>query len=225
MKKILSLLMAAAMVMAFATAAGAADYSAMADDLAAIGMFTGTDVGYELDREPTRAEVAVMLVRMLGAEETAKTEFAAQTISHPFTDVADWAAPYVAYLYTNKLSNGVSGTEYGSGQLCSGQMYCTFMLRALGYSDAEGGDFTYAAALDFAEAKGIADKSFVAAFKRDELVAVSYQTLSTAVKDGSQSLLEKLTAAGAIDKTKAAAIDNKLAILKEYEALALKDGS
>ena len=223
MRKLLSLLMAAVMVMAFATAAGAADYGAMADDLAAIGMFTGTDVGYELDREPTRAEVAVMLVRMLGAEETAKAEFAAGTISHPFTDVADWAAPYVAYLYTNKLSNGVSDTEYGSSQLCSGQMYCTFMLRALGYSDAEGGDFTYAAALDYAAEKGIADKAFVETFKRDELVAVSYQTLSTAVKDGSESLLEKLTAAGAIDETKAAAIESKLAILKEYETLALKD--
>ncbi|MPM21661.1 hypothetical protein SDC9_68106 [bioreactor metagenome] len=223
MKKFLSLLMATALVMAFATAAGASDYDAMADDLAAIGMFTGTDVGYELDREPTRAEVAVMLVRMLGAEETAKTQYAANTISHPFTDVADWAAPYVAYLYTNKLSNGVSDTEYGSSQLCSGQMYCTFMLRALGYSDADGGDFSYAAALDYAAEKGITDKAFVATFKRDELVAVSYQTLSTAVKGGSQSLLEKLTAAGAIDETKAAAIESKLAILKEYETLALKD--
>ncbi|HWQ51098.1 MAG TPA: hypothetical protein VN369_04770 [Terriglobales bacterium] len=223
MKKLLSLLMAAVMVMALASVAGAADYGAMADDLAAIGVFTGTDVGYELDREPTRAEVAVMLVRLLGAEETAKADFAAGTISHPFADVADWAAPYVAYLYTNKLTSGVSDAEYGSAQLCSGQMYCTFMLRALGYSDAEGGDFTYAAALDFATEKGLADKAFVADFKRDELVAVSYQALSTPVKGGAQSLLEKLIAAGAIDETKAAAITEKLAILKEYDALAIKD--
>ncbi|HWP79855.1 MAG TPA: hypothetical protein VN446_04360 [Candidatus Acidoferrum sp.] len=223
MKKLLSLLVAAVMVLALGMAAGAADYGAMAGDLAAIGMFTGTDVGYELDREPTRAEVAVMLVRLLGAEETAKADFAAGTISHPFSDVADWAAPHVAYLYTNKLTDGVSDAEYGSALLCSGQMYCTFMLRALGYSDAEGGDFTYAAALDFAAEKGLADKAFVANFKRDELVAVSYQALSTPVKGGAQSLLEKLIAAGAIDGTKAAAITEKLAILKEYDALALKN--
>ncbi len=223
MKKILSLLMAAIMVMAFATAAGASDYSAMADDLAAIGMFKGTGAGYELDREPTRAEVAVMLVRMLGAEGKATAGYADGSLTHPFTDVADWAAPYVAYLYTNKLSNGVSDTEYGSSQLCSGQMYCTFMLRALGYSDADGGDFTYAASLDFAATKGIADKAFVSSFKRDELVAVSYQTLSTTVKGSEQSLLDNLIASGAIDETKAAAIKDKLSIIKEYETLALKD--
>ena len=35
-------------------------------------------------------------------------------------------------------------------------MYTTFLLRALGYSDAKG-DFTYAKALDFGEQVGLVD--------------------------------------------------------------------
>ena len=219
MKKVLSLLLSLAMIVALGTVGLAADYDKLADDLAAIGMFKGTGEGYELDREPTRAEVAVMLVRMLGAEEAAAEGYADETFAHPFEDVAEWAAPYVAYLYTNKLANGISETEFGSADLCSCQMYCTFMLRALGYSDAEDGDFLYTDAVAFAVEKGIANAAFTAKFTRDSLVAVSYQTLLATVKDGEDTLLSKLVADGAIDAEAAAVITSKVDLLKEFLAI------
>lgn len=216
MRRILSLMIATLMILALSVAAGASDYQGLADDLAAIGIFTGTDEGYDLDREPTRAEIAVMLVRMLGVETQAKDGYANGTLTHPFSDVPEWAAPYIAYLYTKGLTSGITDAEFGSDQLCSGQMYCTFMLRALGYSDAESGDFTYVGALAFAQEKSLVISGLVSdSFTRDELVAVSHQTLRTTVKGGEQTLLEKLMAAGSIDKSAASALDGDINTLLE----------
>ena len=54
---------AAAMLTA---SAFAANYTNCADSLHEMGLFQGTQNGYDLDRTPTRAEAAVMLVRLLG---------------------------------------------------------------------------------------------------------------------------------------------------------------
>ena len=50
----------------------AAEDTACAERLEALGLFRGTEAGYELDRAPTRAEAGVMLVRLLGTEEEAQ---------------------------------------------------------------------------------------------------------------------------------------------------------
>ena len=77
MKKTLKCIVAAALCFAcFAMCAFAADSTSLADDLKEIGMFKGTNEGYELDRAPTRVEAAVMLVRMLGKEEAAEDQLA-----------------------------------------------------------------------------------------------------------------------------------------------------
>ncbi len=212
MKKTLKfLVIALALAMSVMITASAASYTSLADDLKDIGMFTGTDVGYELDREPTRAEAAVMLVRMLGEEENAEAALEAGTISCPFTDVPDWADAQIAYLYTNSLANGISETAFGTSTKCSAQMYCTYLLRVLGYSDKDGGDFTYDGALDFAAQIGLADSVLLAGtFTRDSLVAVSYQALATDVKETDGNLLSKLIEDGAIDADAAKSISTKL---------------
>ena len=43
-------------------------YNQSAVKLGDLGLFKGTDNGFELDRRPTRAEAACMLVRFLGKE-------------------------------------------------------------------------------------------------------------------------------------------------------------
>jgi hypothetical protein len=114
-----------------------------------------------------------MLVRLLGAESEAEEQFAGGTISHPFDDVPSWADPHVAWLYSNGLTNGVSDTRYGAADDCSAQMYCAFVLRALGYSDAQDGDFTYSGAEGFAQSLGIYSAALSGeSFLRDD--AVSY---------------------------------------------------
>lgn len=69
-------------------------YEYYANKLKEIGVFKGTDSGFELDREPTRIESAVMFVRLLGAE----LEAMEKKYEHPFTDVPEWATDHVGYL-------------------------------------------------------------------------------------------------------------------------------
>ena len=174
--------------------ASASDYDAVAEDLSEIGMFRGTANGFELDRAPTRSEAAIMLVRLYGAEEEAAAAYEAGEISHPFTDVGETAAPYVAYLYTNGITNGTSATTFGTGA-CTAQNYVVFLLRALGYED--GTDFQYADALTFAQEKGFYNPlMFSGTFLRYDLAAVTYQALGTDLKDGSTYLLKSLIDAG-----------------------------
>ena len=199
---------------ALCVGASASDYDAVAEDLSEIGMFRGTANGFELDRAPTRSEAAIMLVRLYGAEEEAAAAYEAGEISHPFTDVGETAAPYVAYLYTNGITNGTSATTFGTGA-CTAQNYVVFLLRALGYED--GTDFQYADALTFAQEKGFYNPlMFSGTFLRDDLAAVTYQALGTDLKDGSTYLLKSLIDSGAVDAQAAAPMTEKI---EAYRAL------
>ena len=175
----------------------AADFEHCADALKELGLFQGTSQGYELDRAPNRAEAGVMLVRLLGKEAEAQ---AIGEYTAPFTDVKEWAKPYVQYLYDNGLTKGKTETTFGYSDLCTAQQYATFLLRALGYSDAENGDFTYAGALDFAREAGVVDavNCDAANFLRDDVVAMSYTALAAAPKSGETDLLTKLVKEGAV---------------------------
>jgi len=104
------------------------EHTQKADALKAIGLFSGSSKGYELNRAPNRVEAAVMLVRLLGKE----TEVKASVYTHPFIDVPAWANNYVGYMYTNQLSKGVSETEFGADKIVDANSYATLVLLALG---------------------------------------------------------------------------------------------
>ena len=105
MKRTLRILTAALfLTAALCVSASAADFEPVAQELSAIGMFKGTGASFELDRAPTRAEAAIMLVRLYGAEEEAGKDYTDGAITHPFTDVPDFAAPHVAWLYSEGLT-------------------------------------------------------------------------------------------------------------------------
>lgn len=185
--------------------AGAANFDHCADQLKDLGLFQGTEQGYELDRAPTRAEAATMLVRLLGKEDEAKKlEYTA-----PFTDLAGWEKPYVQYLYDNGLTTGATATTFEPEEGCSAQMYTTFLLRALGYSDKADGDFTYAEAVNFGESVGLVDYANCDQdnFLRDHVAAMSLTALNTSVKNDKDTvLLEKLVADGAVASDKASGL-------------------
>ena len=215
MKRKMRMVLASVLAVAsLAMSAGAASYDNCADRLSDLGLFQGTGDGYELDRAPTRAEAATMLVRLLGAEaEAQKLEYTA-----PFTDLSDWQKPYVQYLYDNGLTNGATATTFEPEGACSAQMYTTFLLRALGYSDAAGGDFAYSGAVDFGESIGLVDIANCneTNFLRDHVAAMSLTALNTAVKDDADTkLLEKLVADGAVEQATAA---DMLAFFDNYDA-------
>lgn len=215
MKTKLRIVLASVLVAAgLAVTAGAASYDNCADQLKDLGLFQGTEDGYELDRAPTRGEAATMLVRLLGKEAEAKE----LTYEAPFTDLDDWQKPYVQYLYDNKLTNGATETTFEPEEACSAQMYTTFLLRALGYSDAAENDFTYDAAIDFGETIGLVDYANCneSAFLRDHVAAMSLTALNTDVKGETETkLLEKLVADGAVDEAKA---ESLLAFFDNYDA-------
>ena len=111
MKRFFTLLFTALLLTAaLCVSASASQYDSVAQDLSAIGMFRGTGNGFDLDRAPTRSEAAIMLVRLYGAEDQAKAAYDAGKIQHPFTDVSAYTSPYVAWLYTNGITNGTSAT-------------------------------------------------------------------------------------------------------------------
>ena len=200
---------AAAMLTA---SAFAANYTNCADSLHEMGLFQGTQNGYDLDQTPTRAEAAVMLVRLLGKEADAK----ALTYTAPFTDLKGWEKPYVQYLYENGLANGTSKTTFNPTGKCTAQMYATFLLRALGYSDTA--DFTYANALDTAREQGIYDTGVINTqnFLRDDVAAASYTALSVSPKNSEGTLLDQLVSENAVKESDAKTYQSLFSSYAQY---------
>ncbi len=163
----------------------AAEYSDLADALNKMGLFLGSGRGYELDRVSRRDEGLVMLLRLLGLEADA---LALTEVSHPFTDVAAWANGHVSYAYGHGLTNGTSATEYSSMMLLEPEQYMTFLLRALGYSDAgDAPDFHYTTAIDAAVSFGVISEAEAQMLTstplfRDKMVYISYYGLFANLK-------------------------------------------
>ena len=200
---------AAAMLTA---SAFAANYTNCADSLHEMGLFQGTQNGYDLDRTPTRAEASVMLVRLLGKEAEAK----ALTYTAPFTDLKGWEKPYVQYLYSNGLANGTNRTTFHPTGKCTAQMYAVFLLRALGYSDTA--DFSYANAIETAREQGIYDTGIINVqnFLRDDAAAASYTALSVSPKNSEGTLLDQLVSENAITEANAKSYQNLFSTYAQY---------
>ena len=171
----------------------AADYTHQAETLKELGLFLGTDTGFELERAATRAEAAVMTVRILGKEDEAKQN----NHAHPFSDVPDWASPHIGYLYYYRITMGVSDTQFGSFEIATASQYATFILRALGYDDSAG-DFVWNTSLEKMVSLGIITEAQSASFSsgsgvlRGDVVAISYFSLFAYIKETTVTLIEKL---------------------------------
>ncbi|MCI9331631.1 MAG: hypothetical protein HFG05_05580 [Oscillibacter sp.] len=218
MKRFLTILLTTlALAGLLCVTASAANFDGPAEELAAIGMLKGGAGGFDLDKAPTRAQAAIMLVRLFGAEEEAQAAYAAGDLRCPFADVNDTAAPSVAWLVDKGLANGASGTSFGASDPCTGKAYTIFLLRALGYKDGE--DFTSANAQEFAMTVGLLDTSvFTGTFLRDDLVALTYQALGADLKDGGTYLLASLIKSGAVDAAAAKPITEKIEAYRALQA-------
>ncbi len=218
-KVLRSLFCGAALTGALTCASLAADFAPCADTLHSLGLFEGTGSGYALDRAPTRAEAAVMLVRLLGQEDAARE----LTYTAPFTDLAAWEQPYIQYLYDNGLTQGTSATAWSPEDKCDAQMFAAFLLRSLGYSDAAG-DFSYANAVGAAETLGVYDPAAVDTelFNRDDAAAASYTALAVSPKGEEGTLLDRLTEQGAVETAAAAPVKRLFANYESYRAMTEK---
>jgi len=221
MKKILVMILAVAVLAsALVITASAANYEEAALQLNELDLFRGTDVGFELDRAPRRDEAVAMLVRFLGLEEESQSG----EYTHPFTDVPDWADGYVAIAFEKGYTTGVTDTTFNPSGLCSAQMYVTFILRALGYSDDSVTTDLWTEAIAFGKQVGVIDDILLSGtFLRGNMTAVSYLALSVPPADGEYDcLLEKLVAEEAVDTGKAAPVLDLFNLLGEFNEINAK---
>lgn len=179
---------------AFAAGRDVSFEETLAAELKSLGLFRGvSDTNFDLARSPTRIEALIMLIRTLGKEQ----EALAGTWEHPFDDVPAWADKYVGYAYQNALTKGTSATTFGAGDASAAQ-YLTFILRALGYSDAGGADFSWDSPYELSGSAGILpDGTNLSEFWRADVVRISYAALGAKRKGSDQTLAQKLIAAGA----------------------------
>ena len=171
MKRILSLVLV--LVLAFGSMpvfAADVEYGAWLQDA---GLLQGDAEGnLNASSALTRAEMMVVLSRLLGVEEEAQAFALAST----FTDAeGHWASAYIAYAEANGWSNGMGDGTFGADKALSAEEASTFLLRALGYSPVWG------EAVADANALGInAIVSDNGSVSRGEVFELMYDTVMTA---------------------------------------------
>lgn len=164
--------------------------TAWADQLHELGLFLGSDNGYELDRPMTRAEAMVMLYRVLFMYPGG----AAFNASHPFTDVPDWAYSAVACAYTGGLTYGISETEFGSDHPITVNQYLTMLFRAMGYDSF---DFDWESPYGLAtRLRMLPPEVNLKDFTRGDAVAITAAALFAPLKHEELTLGEKLATMG-----------------------------
>lgn len=197
MKRYISLLLSLTLLLSCTPISHAASEEAVqaAQSLYELGLFNGTGTNsdgtptFDLDRAPTRQEAIIMLVRLLGKEDEAK----AGNWETPFTDVDNWAKPYVGYAYTNGLTTGTDNNTFGSADTVTASQYLTFVLRALGYES--GTDFQWDKAWEKSDEIRLTDGRYnaeTAKFTRRDVAVISNCALSANSKGQTKSLAEIL---------------------------------
>lgn len=184
-KKVLALTLALAVIMSSMTVAFAASANdAKAQTLHELGLFQGTSTTSfvpALEEESNAQQALVLIGRALKwpVDMAAKSDF---------TDVADWAAPYVAYAVEKGITNGVSATEFGAS--FDGKRMVTWFLRALGYDMNDSWEKT-------TELAATAGLTVPTATTRDAVVGVIYEGLSSTPVGGTKTLVETIVGSDA----------------------------
>jgi hypothetical protein len=183
-KKVLALALALSMILSTMTTAFAANAN---DDKAVVlnqlGLFKGTSTTEfvpDLDKATDAAQALVLIGRALGWEVDA-----AATVT--FTDVPDYAVPYVAYAVEKGITNGVSETEFGTAVI-SGKRMVTWFLAAAGYDKAA----VWADTETYATETGM---TVPTGTLRDDVVAVIYAGLMVKPVGSETTIVEDLVAA------------------------------
>lgn len=186
-------------------------FNASAICLKSLGLFRGvSETNFDLFRPATRVEALVMLIRLIGEEKNAL----ASHYSHPFIDVPEWANDYIGFAYANGITKGVSATQFGTGSVTAA-MYITYMLRILGYSDAEG-DFVWNNPFDLAHQVSILDDDSdcwcdLNEFWRADMAYISESTLKAKTKNSDYRLATQLIAKGTFTSVEWSLAENEYA--------------
>ena len=137
LKRALSLGLTAAMISGLmvmgSSAASYADVTSKQNEeaievLKTVGIMTGDENGkFNPEAKVTRNEMAVVMCNLLDYT------VASYKGTSPFTDVPEWAEPYVAACYTNGITSGYDAKTYGGSDTVTTGQAALMLLKALGY--------------------------------------------------------------------------------------------
>ena len=138
LKRALSLLLSSTMVLGMlvmgSSAAGYQDVDASNDNqeaievLQAVGIMTGDENGnFNPDGSITRNEMAVVMAHLLNLD------YDYYRGTNPFTDVPEWAAPYVAACAAEGVVAGIGNGQYGGDNKVTAAEASLMIMKALGY--------------------------------------------------------------------------------------------
>jgi len=185
-----------------------------ADKLATLGLVdsAGAAVDYHLDEPATRAQAALLLVRLSGAAVSG-------TARADFRDVPAWAAAAVHYAAQQGWVSGFSEREFRPDTVITANAWCTMLLRMLGYSDRDG-DFTIHDAPVFAQRIGLISRKYTGNMTRGDLFETMQDALTFPYPDGSGTVISRLVSQGACSRAAANALGLLDAELTAQEAAA-----
>ena len=139
-------------------------------------VFVGDGTGnYNWESGLSRAELAVLFVRLRNDEEKVNDAKAHYIQACYFTDVPLWAQPYVGYCAEKGLMLGYNAHQFGPNDKVTPQQACTVILRHIGLPETE---WSYETAVNNAKTVGIVSSSgFVdmTAIKRVEMASLIYE--------------------------------------------------
>lgn len=188
-RTVISFLCICALMLGCVPLAGALEGETLraADTLATLDLVQGTSDGdYDLDAPATRAQAAVLLVRLAGAQADA----AADPWFAGFQDVPGWAADAVDYAAHQGWVKGVSQTTFNPyGNIDAGDWYAS-LLRMLGYR--EGTDFPLDDAAFFARRAGLTTQTFDGPMSRGQLFLSIRDALTFPYRGGSETVIGRL---------------------------------
>ena len=217
MKRILTLLLSAALTLSLAIPALAVqtEQETAAVWLKENGILSGDQNGnLNLSSGLTRAELAVILTRL--SDETGDMDRNAayyRTIC-PFTDVPEWAMPFAGYCAEKKLMAGYGNKRFGPNDPVTPAAACTVMLR---YLDCPASQWTYATACDKATELGLLPDGAAdgASITRGNVAVLIYRALN-GNHLGSESPVQGI-GDGYLTNGKPITEENVLELLREIE--------
>ena len=138
LKRALSLLLSSTLVLGMLVMGGSAagykdvdasnDHQEAIEVLQAVGIMTGDQNGnFNPDGSITRNEMAVIMAHLLNLN------YDYYRGTNPFTDVPEWAAPYVAACAAEGVVAGIGNGQFGGDQKVTAAQASLMIMKALGY--------------------------------------------------------------------------------------------
>ncbi len=171
-----------------------------AEILNQLGLFQGTEKGYELEKPVTRAEAITMVLRMIGEEKDAT----ASNNHRNFSDVpsSHWAYANIGYAADHGYINGTSETTFDPGRTVTGREFVKMLLSSFGYQgitikDAYEAGIKYALLVNNYTKPAVSTEGY--SLLRNDVVNICYSALLVKTAEG-KLLKDILIEKGIVDE-------------------------